>query len=315
MALSVYCCNMKRGLSQMKRLLLLSTALLVTGPVIAADLVVADDLVVPAYDEPVTDWTGFYVGINGGVSQGDFLHPMTFTDEANPDTDYVGGSLDITGGGFIGGVQAGFNYQLDSVVLGVEGDIQASSVNGTTSASIGVLETIELGGPLLLTPDTQISADIGTSLDWFGTLRARAGVLINDQTLLYVTGGLAYGHTTTAINASGTIGLDVDIVDDPETEENEYELALEALSGEMDAMGEMMGEGYAFESNADRVGYAAGVGIEYAITDNVTLKTEYLYTDLGSASVFDGEIFSDFLMDADTDLAFHTVRAGLNLQF
>jgi outer membrane immunogenic protein len=299
----------------MKRILLLSTALVMAGPAFAADVLVIPEELPATYTEVATDWTGFYIGVNGGVSQGAFQHPMYFTDEANPDTDYVGIDLDITGGGFIGGVQAGANFQTDSFVLGVEGDVQASSVEGRASASISVLEPIDMGGFDLL-PGTTFGADIGTSLDWFGTLRARAGVLVTDQTLVYVTGGAAFGHTTTSINANGAVNATTDsgIPDDPATTEVD-ESILDVSDLVAADMGMGAGSEELFSSENDRVGYVVGAGIEYAITDNVTFKTEYLYTDLGSAEIVNDEIFSDFLMRADSDLAFHTVRAGVNLQF
>ena len=57
-----------------------------------------------------------------------------------------------------------------------------------------------------------------------------------------------------------------------------------------------------------------GAGIEYALADNITFKTEYLYTDLGSEEIvneeFDGGAFT-----MDSAVAFHVVRAGLNFQF
>src|SRR5665213_3507259 len=50
------------------------------------------------------------------------------------------------------------------------------------------------------TGSTRVSAPstgVTKSIDWFGTVRGRLGVLVTPQWLLYGTGGLAYGQTRT----------------------------------------------------------------------------------------------------------------------
>jgi outer membrane immunogenic protein len=83
-------------------------------------------------------------------------------------------------------------------------------------------------------------------IDWFGTVRARAGILASPRVLLYATGGLAYGDVRT----SETIGL----------------------------------AGFGFSNTETRVGWTVGAGIEGAIGGNWTAKLEYLYLDLGRTS-------------------------------
>lgn len=65
-----------------------------------------------------------------------------------------------------------------------------------------------------------------------------------------------------------------------------------------------------FDTEDTRVGYAIGAGVEHAFTDNVSGKLEYLFVNLGAAG--DTMPFDDGF---DSDLAFHTVRAGLNFKF
>ena len=80
---------------------------------------------------------------------------------------YGWGEADYSGDidGFAGGIQAGYNYQLSGpFVIGVEADIQYSNIGS------GVFE-----------------------LDYFGTVRARAGFAV-DQFLLFGTAGFAYGR-------------------------------------------------------------------------------------------------------------------------
>jgi outer membrane immunogenic protein len=126
--------------------------------------------------------------------------------------------------------------------------------------------------------DSPFPLDInaGSKVDWFGTVRGRLG-WINDRLLLYVTGGWAYGKSTAYANISSPWGSDS---------------ISKTLSGS---------------------GYAVGGGLEYAITDNVTVKTEYLYVDLGKANLFTYGKDDCFTLDQKTH--FHVVRAGLNYKF
>src|SRR5260370_29715455 len=66
----------------------------------------------------IYNWTGFYIGINGGGGFGSSNWDST-------------GSRDVSGG-LIGGT-AGYNYQFGQVVAGIEGDIDWSGINGSTT--------------------------------------------------------------------------------------------------------------------------------------------------------------------------------------
>jgi outer membrane immunogenic protein len=109
----------------------------------------------PAY--PIYNWTGFYLGLNGGGGWG-----SSTWDRA--------GSVDLSGG-LIGGT-AGFNWQTGQVVLGMEGDVDWSGMSGTTS--------------------TLCPAGCTTQNNWLGTVRGRLGYSF-DRFLPYLTGGLAVG--------------------------------------------------------------------------------------------------------------------------
>src|ERR1700745_587048 len=67
---------------------------------------------------PVFNWAGFYIGINGGGGFGSSTWDST-------------GSRDVSGG-VIGGT-AGYNFQFGQVVVGIEGDVDWSGINGTTN--------------------------------------------------------------------------------------------------------------------------------------------------------------------------------------
>jgi len=270
----------------MKKLsLLLTAAALLASPAYAADLIVLPEQEqYEVVDEQVFDWTGAYIGVNAGVAWGLFQHPFAINYDCNSDMkdgrcyeqedgviELLTGSGDVTAGGFIAGVQAGYNVQMDNIVVGIEGDIQGSTVDGRVAIDVA---TDLFGGA-----DT-FHVDAGTHLDWFATLRLRAGMLLTEQALLYITAGPAAGQTTSSLNAdiNGS-----SLIDESKT--------------------------------LDRYGYAIGAGIEYALTDDLTFKTEYLYTDLGTPNLFDGPIFGPIGATVDSTVAFHTVRAGLNFQF
>jgi outer membrane immunogenic protein len=106
---------------------------------------------------PVYNWTGFYIGINGGGGFG------------RSQWDTIGGFN--TSGGLVGGT-VGYNYQFGQAVVGVEGDIDWADMNGTTNAAC----------PL----------GCKTSDHWLSTVRGRLGYAA-DRFMPFVTGGAAFG--------------------------------------------------------------------------------------------------------------------------
>ncbi|WP_119389486.1 outer membrane protein [Taklimakanibacter lacteus] len=119
----------------------------------------------------VHDWTGFYIGATAGYGWGD-----TRQTTADPDP---GQSDDETIDGFVGGAAIGYNWQLDSILLGLETDISYSDIagefDGTPQWGCGV-------------PD-----ECSTDVPWFGTVRLRAGLPI-DTILPYITAGMAFAE-------------------------------------------------------------------------------------------------------------------------
>src|SRR5689334_25056294 len=116
----------------MKRLISASIAALATmmmintGPANAADIArrQAMPMKAPAYYAPY-NWTGFYVGINGGGGWG----KSDWTNAAGST-----GSFDVSGG-LVGGT-IGYNWQASQWVFGLEGDIDWSDIRGSTSSGI-----------------------------------------------------------------------------------------------------------------------------------------------------------------------------------
>src|SRR5262245_56401177 len=114
---------------------------------------------------PIYYWTGFYVGGHLGA----------------------GWSGD---GGFLGGGQAGFNYQIGQWVLGVEGQLSATSIKDTASANF-VFPGFAVG-----------TARAEARLDWISTLAARVGWAF-DRSFVYGKLGGAWTHVS--VDASATV--------------------------------------------------------------------------------------------------------------
>jgi len=152
------------------------------GIVLAASAASAADLPVrtapaPIPVVPIFTWTGFYVGVNAGVGW-----------NTNSDSNvFLPGVGFVSSGGddavFVGGGQIGYNYQVGSFVIGAEADIQWADV----SSSSNIFFPFDDSGN-----------------DWFGTVRARAGVAV-DRWLIYATGGLAYSDNTTGWTVGGGV--------------------------------------------------------------------------------------------------------------
>lgn len=247
----------------MKHILLASALVFATSSAFAADAVI--------YNEPVPvvvdtfSWTGGYIGLNAGYAGGKFKHPIGTEFEESQQTRLINGpsgSLDITASGFVGGIQAGYNWQFNQTVVGIETDIQATNLKGEFTGSIDNFGGIEAG----------------TKIKWFGTTRVRLGYVPTERFLIYATGGVAYGKVQTYA-----------------------------------AIYDNVGEGEGISNSETRVGYTVGAGAEYAINNNWTIKSEYLYTDLGKTKFSIGNDLSRVNVEAKTP--FHTVRVGVNYKF
>jgi outer membrane immunogenic protein len=147
-------------------------------------------------------------------------------------------------------------------------------------------------GRLYARPDVHPPGVAGTSLafdqslEWFGTARLRGGWLASPRTLLYVTGGLAYGGLKTSAAVAGVNGNGV---------------AITAAGSTTDT----------------RVGWTIGAGVEGMLSQNWTAKLEYLYMDLGGIRSGTVSLAPIALIAArvDTNFTDHILRAGINYKF
>jgi outer membrane immunogenic protein len=157
------------------------------------------------------NWSGLYVGVNGGYGANAASVPSGWLDPA---------------GGF-GGGQIGYNVQRGNIVFGVEADIQGGDISDTVAGTVG-----------------DYRGNYESKMDWFGTVRARAGYTF-DRALVYATGGFAYGNVTNSFcaNAGGCIS-----------------------------------------ASETQTGWVVGGGVEYKLMPNWSVKGEYQYLDLDASS-------------------------------
>jgi len=116
-----------------------------------------------------------------------------------------------------------------------------------------------------------------SNLDYFFTVRGRLGFAM-DRFLVYGTGGFAYGHNNATVNLTAANGVGVRIFDDN-----------------------------------GHTGWTAGGGLEYAVTNDWSIKGEYLYMDLGRKNYH--FIQGAPNLAANLGLRVHTAKIGLNYKF
>jgi outer membrane immunogenic protein len=261
----------------MKLIVAILAGLFGTASALAADLPARTYTKAPVMVDPGYNWTGFYVGGNIGYSWGRSSDTSSFTNGAGTTLFTSAGSSNLDG--VVGGGQIGYNWQMQNWLWGLEADIQGTGERGSRDVSCPAALCLPPAALALL---GVIPATLTQQIDWFGTVRARGGILVTPRVLLYATGGLAYG----AVNTSETIGV----------------------------------AGFNFSNTDTRVGYTVGAGIEGAIGGNWTAKLEYLYVDLGRtsgqfttafAALGGGTLTSNY----SSHVTDNVLRVGLNYKF
>jgi outer membrane immunogenic protein len=246
----------------MKRTLLATTAAIAllcgANPGQAADMAVkAPPAPIPV---PIFTWTGFYLGGNLGAAWAQ-----------RTVTDAFGNSFTRSNDGrFIAGGQLGYNWQVGSFVLGVEGD--ADGIFGNNNNASGQL-LIRGAGPFVVTT---------TDSHWVATLAARFGWAA-DHWLFYGKAG------------GGWVG-------------NNNGFAVTNVT-----TGAVFGTG----NNNTVGGWLLGGGVEYAITNNWSVKGEYNYIGLGNRNVIVPVVVGGGVVDTfgSSNRNFQMVKFGFNYAF
>jgi outer membrane immunogenic protein len=259
---------------------------------LAADLPVRTYTKAPVYVDPGYDWTGFYIGLNGGYSWG------------NSSNTFTAGTLAATTAsqhmdGWVFGGQAGYNWQFNkSWVFGIEGDIDATGQDGTAILGPNTTVTTVVPPPgaralPTATTTTTTTGSLEEKLPWLATLRGRIGVLPTDRVLLYVTGGLAVGEVKSTAGVTTTTSTALSFGTPPGP------TSVSALAG----------------SSSTQAGWTIGAGVEGAIGGNWTAKLEYLYVDLGTVNNTFAGVAPFAPLATSSHVTDNIVRAGINYRF
>jgi outer membrane immunogenic protein len=177
------------------------------------------------------------------------------------------GSNSATASSWVAGAQAGYNWQQGSFVYGFESDLSGTGLNSSMSGGLNA-------------PCVNDAANTSANIDWYGTVRGRAGWTAG-EVLFYGTGGLAYGKVDLNSNFN-TGGL--------------------SLNSHISSI---------------RTGWVAGGGIAYMLRPNVVLNLGYQYVDLGTANLASSTTLGGITIGqtASARAAFQVITVGLNWRF
>jgi outer membrane immunogenic protein len=229
----------------------------------AAISVIAGSHMASAAPVPAYNWTGFYVG--GHVGYGWADKDWTFVDGAGGLT--CAGVLAAnnrcdnshTPDGFLGGAQAGFNWQMDHWLVGVEGQWSWTDWEASSALSNDGTDRFH------------------TRVNWVATVAPRLGYAF-DHYLLYVKGGAAFANEKHWLQDLGGV--------------------------------------YLSASPATRAGWMVGVGGEYAVWHNWSIKLEYDYMDFGTKryTLFD-TTGNGYWESYDVGQTVQIIKVGFNYHF
>lgn len=252
-------------------------------PACAADLAPAPSYAKAPLVAPAYSWTGFYVGGNFGGAWG--KSDYNFLPTAGPltggwDAQNVAqlssdGATRLGMNNVSGGGQAGYNWQIDQLLFGLEADIQYVGLRKTnTFTQNGIIPG--LNTPYVFTENSQS--------DWLATVRGRIGFTV-DRVLFYGTGGLAIADS----RSSDTLAFPT--------------LAPAATF-----------TGIGSRSNT-QPGWTAGGGVEWAFAPNWSVKGEYLFAQFGGSTTAMTAINTTFLQSYSDRLSLSVARVGVNYHF
>jgi outer membrane immunogenic protein len=296
----------------MRRLVLGSVAIIAcaaANSVGAADLPVKAPAVAPVV-APTWNWRGCYVGGNVGGTRlpttadlspgGNYLNAPGGTPPPNPqgtgdiaaDIAALSHSYAMTPSGWEAGAQVGCNAQWGSTVLGIEGDWQWTNAGSSADAAYAAFPNA--GNPNFTNAAHTEHVDLAQR--WFATARVRAGFTPRERVLIYGTGGIALANyqSNTAVTFA--------------TPANPFTAVFPGAT-------------HAGSVSANQVGWVAGGGAEWAVTNNWSIKAEYLYLRFDSFSYTSPLIAAavpfapGYAWNTTITPREHVLRLGVNYKF
>jgi outer membrane immunogenic protein len=247
----------------------------------AADLSAATPIhKAPAVVAQVFNWTGFYVGANVGYGW-----------SANNDGAQLSDFPPSAPTFAIGQTPTSLGFRQKGVIGGAEVGFnwQTASLVYGVEADISATDikgsgTFFFPGSILGAPET---TTVSSKLDWLSTIRGRLGFTPVDRLLIFGTAGVAFGQVNNALSV---------IASQPGF--------LAVTSG---------------SNRSTRVGWVAGLGTQYAVTNDIFVKAEWLYYDLGTSSVSANEVLNGSITPTGFSSSVKTngniVRFGFDYRF
>ncbi len=247
-------------------------------------------------------WNGAYVGLNGGWG-----HNLdTGTNQCINTAGIQNGTGcpvpafgNISAPGYFGGIQLGMNWQANPVVFGLEGDYQISNLNGNWNYH----GTLPLVGGGFSPSGTWTASE---RIAWFATARARLGVLLSPNALLYATGGWEEARADLASDAVFSGYCPGSLVTGPTPQGSRSPAATCPTIS------------YPGSANVTRSGSVYGGGIEVATSPTVSWKLEALENNLGSYTILAPEqlhiIVTKFRLGKTFVFRGPDIRLGVNFK-
>jgi outer membrane immunogenic protein len=257
----------------MKKIFAMAAALVTlgVGAANAADLPNTKGPPVFVPPPPAFTWTGFYVGAQAGYEWGRTTGDL-YTDPGA----YVEHLPGYDASGVVGGLHAGYNYQISQFVIGIEGDVEGSSYDGSGADPAGIA------------PFTSYTTRIPIQ----GSIRGRVGYAW-DRVLFYATGGAEFADIENTFAKAGFTTLAP---------------CPGFFAGPTPTCATAHPAGYdSFASG--RVGWTVGGGVEYALDPNWIIRAEYRYTDFGGfneylVNTYPGDYARLHVYDNEVELGF-----------
>lgn len=215
----------------------------------------AADLTPASAPPPIYNWTGVYLGLNGGGAWGSQNPYEAITNRFDNDTISFGGGL-------LGGT-AGAQIQVAHVVMGVESDLAWASLQGSATRAPHIL-----GAPV------GFELNATTKINWDLTFRARVGYAIDNWLPFIAAGAAVLGSQT---HLSSARGFDCDTLQDIGGRLGEL-----SCSGSRTRLGATVGAGveYGFNQNWSaklEYRYTAAASFELSHINEVRAGVNYRF--------------------------------------
>lgn len=248
--------------------------------------------------QDMTDWSGFYAGVFAGygldtaVATSSSTGPLTIETDPGEFLTFGENSYQTRFESLLGGVQAGYNHQVNNFVLGVEGTVGIGGLKKTnaSSATYNFVDGADFANNTL---DNRTDF----SVDWLTTFAARVGVDL-DGWLVYGKAGVVVADISAESRSGYTLDSNVGA----------------GLGGPLPNGTYSSAKSY----SGLRGGAVLGVGLEKMLNANVSLGVEYSYINMGNVEVPSGGLLGGLLGGGGPQTFsanLHTINASLNYHF